>query len=119
MILGADNREAWSREDVVLMTAYQILEDERCSKCGLFIWQCQSDDMQLDVKVREHYCFVDAELEKARERHSKSKDPKKGVTFYPEPERRDGKPLNSMRAAYYNKLREGREAARKEASNEQ
>ncbi len=111
MILGADNREAWSREDIVLMTAYQILQDEKCPKCGLFIWQCQSDDWQLDVKIREHYCYVEDELDKAREKHHKAKDAKKGISFYPEPTRRDNKPLNSMRPAYYDKLRKEREEA--------
>ncbi len=108
MVLGADSREPWSREDVTLMTAYQILEGEKCSQCGLPSWQCQSEDRELMVRIKEHTCFVKAELDKRHEAKDHKTPP--GVTLYPELYRRDDKPLHKMRSEYYKGLAEARKS---------
>lgn len=98
MILGEDNRKRWSDLDVLIMQAYQILEDERCGQCGLPRWICHNEDPKLQVRVLEDYCFVRAEIE---QRDEDTKEKPKGTVLYPEMYHRDNLPLHKLRESYY------------------
>lgn len=56
MILGKDSRKPWSDMDILLATAYQTLENERCSQCGLYVWICHSEDREMQFEVEEDSC---------------------------------------------------------------
>lgn len=102
MILGEDNRKAWSPLDVLVMQAYQIIEDERCGQCGLPRWLCKNADPRLQVRVKIDDCYASQEVKKEEERRSKDDD-KSGVA-YPEFYAIDGTPLHEFRALYYEQL---------------
>lgn len=42
--------------DILLATAYEILEGERCSQCGLYVWICHSEDPGMQFEVLEDSC---------------------------------------------------------------
>ncbi|MDL5351102.1 hypothetical protein [Microbacterium sp. zg-YB36] len=110
MILGADNRKKWSKQDVLVMQAYQMVQDERCTQCGLPRWLCHNKDARLQVRIKEDECWVKPELKAHEESRSKD-DNFIGGTAYPEVYDRRGAPLHTFRASYYKQLAEEREDA--------
>lgn len=98
MLLGKDNRKRWSDLDILIMQAYQIVQDEKCSQCGWPRWICQSDDPKLQVRVKEYHCYAKQELEKHAEGNREKAE--KGVSTYPEWYHLDGRPLIEFRAEY-------------------
>jgi len=42
--------------DILLATAYQILESERCAQCGMYVWMCHSEDQDMQFEVIEDSC---------------------------------------------------------------
>lgn len=115
MLLGADNRKKWSHLDILVMQAYQTVQDEKCSQCGYPRWICQSDDPKLQVRVNEYHCYGKQELEKYDEAHRE--DGQKGVSTYPEWYHLDGEPLINFRDLYYEQ--QAREAASEAAEEDQ
>lgn len=107
MILGLDNRKKWSELDVLIMAAYKALQSERCNQCGLYRWICQNEDPKLQVKVKEDYCFVKAEIEK----HDEGvKEKPKGTILQPEMFHLADLPLHKLRDSYHEQLRVEAEA---------
>lgn len=108
MILGEDNRKAWSDLDVLVMQAYQIHEDERCQQCGRPRWLCHNDDRTLMVRVRTDEC----EATKVLKDHDEStKGDRAGIISYPEFYDRDDAyaspgSLVKYRQGYYEQLAE-------------
>lgn len=104
MILGEDNRKAWSELDVLVMQAYEILEAERCPDCGYYTWICQSTDPHVDWKVEEvKACDAKIAVKEFDERRkSKNKDEDDGARGRPIPSiRNDAFPLSDLRQRYY------------------
>lgn len=97
MILGSDNRKKWSSLDILLNLAYQTLQAERCGQCGNYRWICQNSDPKLNVRIKDDYCFVKAELEKEDESR---KEKAKGTQLIPEMYHRDDLPLHQLRDSY-------------------
>ncbi|MFT4258047.1 hypothetical protein [Microbacterium sp.] len=102
MILGGDNRKKWSNLDVLVMQAYQIVKDERCSQCGVPRWLCRNSDPRIQVRVKVDECYAKQEIDKFEERRRKDDD-KSGIA-YPEFYTTDGTPLHEFRRAYYEQL---------------
>lgn len=102
MILGEDNRKAWSTLDVLVMQAYQIVLDEQCQQCGLPRWLCRNEDPRLQVKVKFDDCYAANEVKAAEKKHADD-DTKPGVAF-PEFYTTDGSQLSEYRALYYEQL---------------
>lgn len=115
MILGEDNRKAWSQLDVLVMQAYQIVEDERCGQCGLPRWLCRNEDGRLDLKIRYDDCYATNEIRKAEK--DRKEDDTRGVA-YPEFVALDGTPLVEFRALYYQQLAEERAEAEAEEEDD-
>lgn len=111
MILGEDNRKPWSHLDVLIMQAYQIIEDERCSQCGAPRWLCRNEDPRLQVKIKVDDCYAKQEISKFEDSR---KDKDKGGVAYPEFYTTDGTPLEDFRALYYKQLAEERAEERDE-----
>ena len=110
MILGADNRKRWSSLDVMILQAYQIMEDERCAQHGGPAWLCDHSDPKLQVRIKESSCYAKRELEIAEDARKDKDD--KGVVLVPEFYDLDGRPLESFRATYRaEKMREALEDA--------
>lgn len=110
MILGADNRKKYSHLDVMILQAYQILEDERCPQHGGPRWMCDHPDGKLNFKINDIYCRVASELKDEEDKRQKNED--KGIILRPEFYDRDDRPLESFRATYYeHKAREAAEEA--------
>lgn len=103
MILGADNRKKWSTLDVLIMQAWEILEAERCSQCGLPKWLCHNDDPLLQVRVKEDKCWVKPEIDEHEKKRADDDDFRGGVA-YPEVYSRDEAPLERFRDTYYEAL---------------
>lgn len=104
MILGEDNRKAWSTLDVLVMQAYQILETERCSQCGSYVWLCQNDDPILNVKAKKQTCQATAYMKDYGEKHKD--DEANGISARPVFYARDDTPLHKFRDRYYESLAE-------------
>lgn len=110
MILGADNRKPWSDLDVLVMQAYQIIEDERCGQCGMPRWLCHNADQRLMVRVKTDRCMARVEMDEFEEKRQEGK--KKGEDeegaaypeFYLRPDA-EGMDLVEFRALYYEQLR--------------
>jgi hypothetical protein len=100
MILGLDNRKKWSKLDVIVMQAYQGLQDERCGQCGLPRYICHNSDSRLQVRIKEDKCWVKPEISAHEKRRSKDDD-FEGGTAYPEVYSRDETPLHKFREPYY------------------
>lgn len=114
MLLGADNRKRWSKLDVLVMQAYQIVEEERCSQCGLPRYLCHSDDPRLQVRIKEDSCYAKQEVDKYEEGR---KEGSKSGSAYPEFYTTDGTPLTDFRALYYKQLSDERAEALGEDSS--
>lgn len=56
MILGKDNRKPWSEMDLLLATAHQLLENERCPQCGMYVWMCHNLDRDMQFEIEEDLC---------------------------------------------------------------
>lgn len=105
MILAEDNRKAWSELDVLIMQAYQIVQDEQCSQCGLPRWLCHNSDPRLQVRVKEDFCYASSEV---KEHEKRKKDDDKASVGYPEFYAMDETPLVEFRQLYYQQLAEER-----------
>lgn len=104
MILGVDSRKRWSKLDIVLAEAYQILENERCGQCGLPKYICQNASNDIDFHIEEEECHAIAAKEKHEKRkagRNKKSEPKPGVAVTYSPYTLSGKPLTSYRGEYY------------------
>jgi len=65
--------DGWSPIDKKLAIAFQILEDETCSECGVPIWLGHSDDEDIVFEIKSRTCYSCAEIETSRERDEKRK----------------------------------------------
>jgi hypothetical protein len=112
MILGTDNRDRWSKWDILLAQAYQILEDERCPQCGLPRYICQNDDRDIDFRVETEQCAAMEKKESFEQREQEKRDKKKGrngespkapsgVIVKPQPYTYSGVGLHTFRDSYY------------------
>jgi len=68
--------------NVLLMLAYQIVEDETCSSCGVPYWYGKSTVNHVAFKIEQSTCHSCAELEREREADSKNKKKEHGVTKF-------------------------------------
>lgn len=111
MILGEDNRKAWSNLDVLVMLAYEGYKSEQCSSCGHPRWLCRNEDPRLQVKINEDDCYAKQQVTQYEESH-KDDDSKKAIypTFYAT----DQTPLVEFRQVY----REQQAQARAEEEEE-
>lgn len=99
MILGEDNRKAWSRMDVLVMRAYERYKKEICPDCSNPLWLCRQSDPNLQVRMRPiDACYATAESKKHFERN---KDDADAASAVPEFYARDGRPLVEYRASYF------------------
>ena len=101
MILGEDNRKAWSTLDVLIMQAYQTVQDERCGQCGLPRWLCHNSDPRLQVRIKQDDCYATSEVKK---HDKKRKEDDEGGSSYPEFYTLGGDNLVEFRALYYEQL---------------
>ena len=72
--MGTDNRKRWSKWDIVLAQAFQILENERCSQCGLPRYICGNDSRDIDFRIEKQVCYATI----AREKYEKAEEKKRG-----------------------------------------
>lgn len=114
LIDGANSNKPWDQWDRLLLEAYQILDDERCPKCGYPVYLCHSTDNDLDFILEDDACGVSAEVErKNAEIQKKNKGGQEGVSYRPIPHSISGRPLVSFREPYYKQERIRREAMEK------
>jgi hypothetical protein len=107
MIYDARTTTEWRPEDKKLAMAYTLLEQERCTFCGLPTWVCRSNNNQLDFSIGTTVCYGEAELNsKANKRAAEKLTP--GEHQYIIPRMLDGNPLPT-RAAYMRQLAEEEE----------
>lgn len=68
----------WSHMDYRLLTAYNQLENETCSKCGNPIWLCHSTDNDIDWNVDTTKCYATEAIEKRRWKDDSANKKKRG-----------------------------------------
>ena len=107
--MGTDNRKRWSKWDIVLAQAFQILENERCSQCGLPRYICGNDSRDVDFRIEKQVCYATI----AREKYEKAEEKKRGKAkgqqneappgeaVYPSPYLHSGADLSTLRDPYY------------------
>jgi hypothetical protein len=98
MILHTQPGKKWTEEDFLLLEAYQILEDERCSQCGLPRYICHSDDRRIQFWVDSDTCNAKYEVDKRME---SVKEPPKGTVLVPHPFMTDDSDFVELRGPYY------------------
>ena len=97
ILIGTD--EGWSDINRMLAQALTIVEDETCSQCKTPLWYAYSTDNRVQFKVEEAFCYACAELEKAREKDKKERQP--GQIVYVKPYNvLEDEPLPSRRELY-------------------
>lgn len=101
MILGEDNRKAWSKMDILVMQAYGQFKREQCHSCGMPTWICRNEDSTLIARKKVVKCWVTAEVDEWRESAKDSSDAK---FIQPEIYSRDGRELSEYRIPYYEAL---------------
>lgn len=107
MIMGTQPSDDWDEYDFLLLEANQILEDERCSQCGLPRWICHNEDSDVRIELTDDTCFVKREIDAERELHSKDSNYKEphGTVSRPQVSSWSGKPLDFVvREQYYKTL---------------
>lgn len=70
----------WEPYDYTLAQAVEILDRERCKKCGVEGWYAYSENSEIAFKIEEHTCYSCAHLEEHEDKQSNSKAKKFGVT---------------------------------------
>lgn len=101
MILGEDNRKAYSKMDYLVLQAYGQFKREQCASCGFPTWICRNEDGALIAKKRIVKCWVTEEVDGWRE-NMKDDDDAKFVRA--EVYSRDGRDLHEFRLPYYEAL---------------
>lgn len=86
---GKFDKETIRSFDSRILVAYQILQDETCSSCGVPAWYGANEDRELAFEVLTSTCYGCAELETAREDNRKKYEGREsrmyGVTEYVRP----------------------------------
>jgi hypothetical protein len=95
LILHTQPRKKWNEHDFLLLKAYKILQDERCSQCGLPRWICHNESSDIQIAVRDDLCYAKKEIEAKANPKAKAGEKKRfGKTAYPSPYTISGKPLD-------------------------
>lgn len=104
MILGKDSRKSWDKWDLLLAEAYQILQDERCSQCGLPRYICHSEDAGVHFDIEVDACDAKKAIA-IYEKNRGGKDgyqPPPGTQLFPRPVMDDpARDLTELRRPYY------------------
>ena len=76
------HQKRWEPIDYGLAEAIDILDSEKCRKCGTPTWQGCSENADIQFEIDEHHCYACEYLEQYEDKKS-DKDPKKfGVTEF-------------------------------------
>lgn len=121
ILLGADNRKRWSKWDIVLVQAKQVLEAERCGQCGNPKWVCQNPDNDIEYQFHKEVCFATQALNKYEKTEEKKRkkngrrgaqadDEPVGEAAYPSAYRVSGAELGDLRDGFYEAESERRKA---------
>lgn len=70
----------WKPYDFTIAMALELLDRERCKKCGVEGWHAFSENSEIAFKIEEHNCYACAHLEEYEDKQSNSKAKKFGVT---------------------------------------
>lgn len=70
----------WEPYDYTIALAIEILDRERCKKCGVEGWYAYSENSEIAFKIEEHTCYACAHLEEHEDKQSNSKTKKYGIT---------------------------------------
>lgn len=93
----------------MLAEAYQILETERCPKCGLPRYICQNSSNDILFRVDEGTCYASAAVEEHDRRGLNSRkksdgtysEAPAGIFAIPVPRALSGADLGTFRAPFY------------------
>lgn len=90
-------QKKWLKYDFALAEAFQILEDEKCPKCGVPIWHAFSENNEIEFDLEHVDCYSCEHKETFEE---KEKKPKAGRTTHVKPKHFDGGELPGRREFY-------------------
>lgn len=102
-ILGTDSNKPWNKWDILIATAYQIMEEERCSQCGYPVYICHNESSEIRFALRDDTCFAKAKVEKRNDDDSSRTKYKKpfGQVLAPEAYTPSGEDFVTYRESYY------------------
>lgn len=80
LLMRKKKQRHWEPYDYTLALAIELLDRERCKKCGVEGWHAYSENSEIAFKIQEHTCYACAHLEEHEDKQSDSKTKKFGVT---------------------------------------
>lgn len=80
LLMKEKKQRHWEPYDYTIAMAIEILDRERCKKCGVEGWHAYSENSEIAFKIEEHTCYACAHLEEHEDKQSNSKAKKYGVT---------------------------------------
>lgn len=100
--------------DILLATAYQILEGEKCPQCGMYVWMCHTEDPDMQFEVEEDSCEATRMVANRSKQLEKRLADQPWIQLRPNPVMADkGRDFVSLRVPYFEEqaLRSGAEPA--------
>jgi hypothetical protein len=73
MLRREKKQKKWKKYDFALATAYQILEDEKCPKCGMASWHAFSENSEIEFEIQHMDCYACEYKETYEAREKKQK----------------------------------------------
>lgn len=120
-LLRVQPYEPWEEYDFLLHEAYCILQDERCSQCGMPRYICHNDSADLEFDIIEDDCRVmvvkDEHEENERKAGGENYKPPVGTTLRPKPYLVSGGDPATLRDSYYDGELAKRRALEAEAAD--
>lgn len=100
MLLFTQPTDPWVRYDFLLLSAYQILHDETCPRCGQPVWICRSSSRDVYFDAHSDVCQGERAVREAEdnrkprgERAKASERKEWGRFMYPVPRTFNEAPL--------------------------
>jgi len=72
----------WEVWDYGLAEAVNMIDNEKCRKCGTEMWLAFSEDRDIQFEVEDHACHACAHLEEVQDKRSDKDAKKYGVTEF-------------------------------------
>lgn len=102
MILHTQPHKRWTEHDFLLLEAFNILEQERCRKCGHPKYICNNENSSVQFHVIEDHCYSsDYIASQEAIRYPAGKERPRGIELSAEAYMTDGSDLSALRGPYY------------------
>lgn len=80
LLMRKKKQRHWEPYDYTLAMAIELLDRERCKKCGTEGWYAYSENSEIAFKIETHTCYSCAHIEEHEDKKADSKAKNYGVT---------------------------------------